>query len=181
MASGGLNLDPSIFFIPSVRPGLRGPPLKFCRVLVDVYEEIRTENIGTGSPLLLYTPPPPIPSCANLTRRGGTVPRFSVLLFHLLPTPNYTIPFYVTLIYAFPTTNSLACDILLTLKLFCIVLPYLYVAFKVLCGFARPSNLAAMFFCAPAQKHKIGNTGTHSGFFGPMNLRKEKKLSTFMN
>ncbi len=38
-----------------------------------------------------------------------------------------------------------------------------------------------MFFCAPAQKHKIGNTASHCGFFGPMNLRKEKKLSTFMN
>ncbi len=38
-----------------------------------------------------------------------------------------------------------------------------------------------MSFCAPAQKHKIGNTGSHDGFFGPMNLRKEKKLSTFMN
>ncbi len=26
--------------------------------------------------------------------------------------------------------------------------------------FARPLNLAAMFFCAPAQKHKIGNTSS---------------------
>ncbi len=48
-------------------------------------------------------------------------------------------------------------------------------------SFARPLNLAAMFFCASAQKHKIGNTDSHSGFFGPTNLRKEKKLSTFMN
>ncbi len=47
--------------------------------------------------------------------------------------------------------------------------------------FARPLNLAAMFFCAPAQKHKIGNAGSQSGFFGLMNLRKEEKLSTFMN
>ncbi len=44
-------------------------------------------------------------------------------------------------------------------------------------SFARPLNLAAMSFCAPAQKHKIGNTGSHDGFFGPMNLRKEKKLT----
>ncbi len=27
----------------------------------------------------------------------------------------------------------------------------------------------------PAQKRKIGNTGRHSGFFGPKKLRKEKK------
>ncbi len=47
--------------------------------------------------------------------------------------------------------------------------------------FARPLILAAMFFCAPAQKRKIGNTGSHSGFFGPINLRKEKKLSIFIN
>ncbi len=47
--------------------------------------------------------------------------------------------------------------------------------------FTRPLNLAAMFFCAPAQKHKIGNTDSHSGFFCQMNLRKEKKLSTLIN
>ncbi len=33
----GLDLDPSLFFIPQVRPGLRGHHLsKFCRVLVGV-------------------------------------------------------------------------------------------------------------------------------------------------
>ncbi len=42
------------------------------------------------------------------------------------------------------------------------------------------SCISSIFFCAPAQKHKIGNTGTHSGFFGPMNFRMKKKLSTFM-
>ncbi len=31
------------------------------------------------------------------------------------------------------------------------------------------------------KKHKKGNAGTHSGFFGPMHFRKKKKLSTFMN
>ncbi len=46
---------------------------------------------------------------------------------------------------------------------------------------ARPLNLAAMFFCAPVQKHKLGNTDSQSGFFRLMNLRKEKELSTFMN
>ncbi len=33
-------------------------------------------------------------------------------------------------------------------------------------------NLAAMFFCAPVQKHKIGNTGSHSGFFGTYARKK---------
>ncbi len=46
-------------------------------------------------------------------------------------------------------------------------------------NFRAAFKLGRMLFCAPVQKHKIGNTGSHSGFFGPMNLRKEKKLSAF--
>ncbi len=47
--------------------------------------------------------------------------------------------------------------------------------------FARPLNLATMFFAPRRKRPKIGNTGTQSGFFGPMDIRKEKKFSTFMN
>ncbi len=51
-----------------------------------------------------------------------------------LPTPNYTILFYIIPIYATATPNSRSFVIVLTLKLFCIVLPYLYVVIEVLCG-----------------------------------------------
>ncbi len=47
--------------------------------------------------------------------------------------------------------------------------------------FPRPTScISSIIFFAPAQKHKIGNISTLSGFFGPMNFRKKKKLSTFM-
>ncbi len=42
--------------------------------------------------------------------------------------------FYIILIYAIATPNSQSFIIVLTLKLFCIVLPYLYVVIEVLCG-----------------------------------------------
>ncbi len=51
-----------------------------------------------------------------------------------LHTPNYTIPFYIFPIHVIPTPNSLSFIIVLTLKLFCIVLPYPYVVIEVLCG-----------------------------------------------
>ncbi len=40
--------------------------------------------------------------------------------------------------------------------------------------FARPLKLAAMFFCAPAQNHKIGNTGTYQWVLRSHELTPEK-------
>ncbi len=53
-----------------------------------------------------------------------------------LSTPNYAIPFY-----AIPTPNSLPFIIVMTSKLFCIILRYLYVAIEVLCGPLLPLNI----------------------------------------
>ncbi len=50
------------------------------------------------------------------------------------------------------------------------------------CNFhAQLLNFRTRVLSLRRKKHKIGNTGTHNGFFGPMNFRKKKKLSTFMN
>ncbi len=57
------------------------------------------------------------------------VPWFPILLF----SP-FAIPFHIILIYAIPTPNPLSFIIVLTLKLFCIALPFLYVVIEVLCG-----------------------------------------------
>ncbi len=48
-------------------------------------------------------------------------------------------------------------------------------------GHVWPLNLATMLFCAPAQKHKIGNTITHLRFIRSNELMQKKKISTVMN
>ncbi len=40
---------------------------------------------------------------------------------------------------------------------------------------ARPLNLAAMFFCAPAQKHKIGNTSSQLWVLRSNELTQQKE------
>ncbi len=51
-----------------------------------------------------------------------------------IPTLNYAIPFYIIPTCAILTPTSLTFIIVLTLKLFCIVLPYQYVVIEVHCG-----------------------------------------------
>ncbi len=75
--------------------------------LESVWEELLTEL--PRLPVLLCPPPP-------------------------LPTPNYAISLYIIPIYASPNPNSLPFKIVLTLKLFSIVLPNLYVIIEALCG-----------------------------------------------
>ncbi len=41
--------------------------------------------------------------------------------------------------------------------------------------FARPLNLAAMFFCAPAQKHKIGNTSSQKWVLRSIELTQQQE------
>ncbi len=120
MFSGGLDLDPSPFFIPPVWPGLRGHPF----------------NVLQGP--TVTTP------CANSFKHQldsaweelfAGVPQFSFALYSSsLPHPQLRNLRYIIPTYAIPTSNSLSFIIVLTLKLFCIVLPYLYVVTEALCG-----------------------------------------------
>ncbi len=59
---------------------------------------------------------------------------FAEVAWFLIPDPNCAIPFYNISVYAIPTPNSLSIIIGPTLKLLCIVLPYLYVIIEVLYG-----------------------------------------------
>ncbi len=49
--------------------------------------------------------------------------------------PNYAIPFHIIPIYAIPAPNSLPFKIVLTLKFFCIGLPYLYVVIEAILAY----------------------------------------------
>ncbi len=89
-----------------------------------------------------------MPSSVNLTRRGKNCllrsSNFPLLLF---PLPSQS-PFYIIPIYAIPTPNPLSFIIVLTLKLFCIVLPYL-------CGYrgtlrvTLPLNIIIFYYTRP--------------------------------
>ncbi len=131
MFPGGLDLDPSLFFIPPMRSGLRDHHFK---VMQGPSRRLRRKpSFSTRVVKYWNRLPTPIEIAlsVNSFKRQldsaweelfAEVPLFPVFLFSPLRTPNSAIPFYIIPISDTPTPNSLSFIIVLTL--FCIILPY---------------------------------------------------------
>ncbi len=136
-----IGSGPQPFFNQHVRPGLRGHPFK---VLQGPSWCLRMKSsFSTWVVKYWNRLPTPIvvPPSINFFKRQlesaweelvAAGPWFPLLLFPLL-TPNYATPFHIIPSYGITTPNSLSFVIVLTLNLFCVVLPHLYVVIEDIC------------------------------------------------
>ncbi len=125
--SGGLDLDPSPFFISSVRPGVSGHVFKVLQGPRD-FEESRPFQYESYSycnrPYRQFLQAPAWLGEGGAVSWSPVIPRHSILPHSAPPlhTPNYVIPFYIAPIYAIPTLNSLLSIMVLTFHFFSV--PY---------------------------------------------------------
>ncbi len=141
MFSGGLDLGPSRFFIPPVRPGLinhhfkalQGPSHRLRRKSSFSTRVVKYWN-RLFTPIVTFRQFFQTSTWLGMGRTVCWSPVISSPSIPSLLTPNYAIPFYIIPIYFIPTSNSLLFINVLTLKLFCTVLPHQYVVIEVFFG-----------------------------------------------
>ncbi len=117
--SGGLDLDPSPFFISPVRPGLRGHVFIVLQGPRD-FEESRPFQYESYS--YCNRPYRQFLQAPAWLGEGGTVSWSPVIPLHSFLPPPLFIPFYIAPIYAIPTPNSLLSIMVLTFHFFSV--PY---------------------------------------------------------
>ncbi len=123
-------MEPSLFFIPPVRIGFSGHRFK---VLQNCSRCLR-RKASFSIRLVKYWNR--LPTSVNLIRRGKNCLLESRNLMSFctpFPPPITQSPFTLSPFYAIPTPNSLSFKIILMLKSFYFIPPYLYVVIEVLC------------------------------------------------